>query len=191
MVVSAEVHEYHPAETLYDILKVQLIKRTAASEQRKLQQLINGEELGDCKPTQLLRRMQQLLNDKLSSSADTNSFLRGLFLQRLPTNVRGGFKRRSLTSVANSGLRELIMYSNRVFWAEMPLVVNCASSCANQTSGSAGQNGGSYSCWQWLRWLLDQNVCLQPSRLTWVFVRYVSCELGISCESGSPLWLFG
>lgn len=77
-----------PADNPYNTLKVQLIKRTAASEQRKLQQLISGEELGDRKPTQLLRRMQQLLGDKLGTSTDANSFLRELFLQRLPANVR-------------------------------------------------------------------------------------------------------
>ena len=77
-----------PAENPYDTLKTQLIKRTAASEQRKLQQLISGEELGDRKPTQLLRRMQQLLGDKLGTGTDANSFLRELFLQRLPPNVR-------------------------------------------------------------------------------------------------------
>jgi hypothetical protein len=32
--------------------------------------------------------MQQLLGDKLGTSADANSFLRELFLQRLPSNVR-------------------------------------------------------------------------------------------------------
>ena len=53
-----------PSAVHYDCLKDQLIKRTAASEQRRLQQLFNTEEPGDCKPSQLLRRMQQLLGDK-------------------------------------------------------------------------------------------------------------------------------
>ena len=75
-----------PSDTPYDKLKTELIKRTAASEQCKLQQLIGGEELGDRKPTQLLQQMQQLLGDKLSSSAE--SFLREPFLQRLPPSVR-------------------------------------------------------------------------------------------------------
>ena len=72
----------------YNKLKAELIKRTAASEQHKLQQLISGEELGDCKPTQLLRQMQQLLGDKLGKSADANSYLRELFLQCLPPNIQ-------------------------------------------------------------------------------------------------------
>ena len=76
-----------PEDQPYDTLKTQLIKRTTASEQRKLQQLISGEELGDRKPTQLLRRMQQLLDDTLTTT-DANSFLCELFLQRLPANVR-------------------------------------------------------------------------------------------------------
>ena len=72
-----------PHDNLYDTLKSQLIRCTAASEQQKLQQLINSEELGDHKPTQLLRQMQQLLGDKLGS-ADLQSFLRELFLHASP-----------------------------------------------------------------------------------------------------------
>ena len=75
-----------PAENPYDQLKTELVKRTAASEQRKLQQLNSGEELGGRKPTQLLRRMQQLLGDHAAEANQT--FLRELFLQRLPPNVR-------------------------------------------------------------------------------------------------------
>ncbi len=46
-----------PADQPYMVLREQLIKRTAASEQRRLQQHFHAEELGDCKPSQLLRRM--------------------------------------------------------------------------------------------------------------------------------------
>ena len=76
-----------PDDSPYDVLKAQLVKRTAASEQWKLQQLISCEELGNRKPIQLLRHMQQLLGDKLSSP-ESNSFLGQLFLQRLPPSVR-------------------------------------------------------------------------------------------------------
>ena len=90
-----------PTEHQYDTLKEQLTKRTAASKQRRLQQLFNEEELGDRKPSQLLRHMQQLLGDKASTT--DGAFMRELFLQRLPANVR-----MVLASTPNTGnLEEL------------------------------------------------------------------------------------
>ena len=76
-----------PNENLYDVLKEQLVKRTAVSEQLRLQQLLSTEELGDRKPTQLLRRMQQLLGGTAPGLPD-GAFIRELFLQRLPSSVR-------------------------------------------------------------------------------------------------------
>ena len=64
---------------------MQLVHRTAASEQQRLPQLFHAEEPGDRKPSQLLRRLQQLLGDA-THRFDT-SFLRELFLQCLPSNV--------------------------------------------------------------------------------------------------------
>ena len=75
-----------PADEPYTTLKTQLTKRTTASEQKKLQLLFTSEELRDRKPAQLLRCMQQLLGNR--SGMIDGSFLRELFLQRLPPNVR-------------------------------------------------------------------------------------------------------
>lgn len=74
-----------PQVNPYDALKSALIGRLTTSEQQRLQQLLASEELGDRRPTQLLRRMKQLLGE--DSSADDGLF-RELFLQRLPRQVR-------------------------------------------------------------------------------------------------------
>ena len=49
-----------PTTGKYEKLKTELIKRLSASEERKLKQLLIHEELGDRKPTQFLRHLQQL-----------------------------------------------------------------------------------------------------------------------------------
>jgi len=46
--------------TPYDDLKTALLGRTEQSKKKKLQALLTEEELGSRKPSQLLRRMQQL-----------------------------------------------------------------------------------------------------------------------------------
>ena len=75
-----------PATDPFDVLKKSMVERIAASQQNRIKELLCVEELGDRKPSQLLRRMQQLLGEKLSKIGD--SFVRQLFLQRLPTNVQ-------------------------------------------------------------------------------------------------------
>ena len=68
-----------PAENQYINLKEKLIQRTAASQQQRIQQLLNAEELGDKKPTQFLRRLQQLAGDTVRNEG---VIIRELFLQR-------------------------------------------------------------------------------------------------------------
>ena len=73
-----------PTETPYDVLKATLIHRTSASEQKRIHQLLIAEELGDRQPSQLLRKMRQLLGDNVLE----DGILRQLFLQRLPQNIQ-------------------------------------------------------------------------------------------------------
>ena len=53
--------------------------------------------------------------------------------------------RRSLTSCAIDGCREATTYAYLVVSEVIPLVRNCASTCANQITGSFAQNGGSFT----------------------------------------------
>ncbi len=115
-----------PLDRPYDVLKAELIKRTAASEQKKLQQLIGGEELGDRKPTQLLQCMQQLLGDRLSS-ADSSSFLRKLFLQRLPSNVRMVLA----SADSSTDLGKLAEMADKILEVAAPTLANISDSAPN------------------------------------------------------------
>ena len=108
-----------PSTTPYTVLKDQLIQRTAASEQRRLQQLFNSEDLGDRKPSQLLRRMQQLLDDKFSST--DASLLKELFLQRLPGNVR-------LASIDSKDLETLASTADKIMEVSTTPVCSVTSS---------------------------------------------------------------
>lgn len=115
-----------PTSAQYDTLKKQLVKRTAASEQHHLQQLFNSEKLGDRKPSQLLRRMQQLLGDKVAST--DSSFLRELFLQRLPHNVRMILA--GSGDDVNKDLDKLAALADKVLDVSTPLVSAVATSTA-------------------------------------------------------------
>ena len=100
-----------PAASPYDTLKRQLISRTALPPERRLRQLFQSTELGDQRPSQLLRRMQQLLGEDAAGSDAT--LLREMFLQRLPGNVR--------MVLASSGegksLEELAQLADRIVTA--------------------------------------------------------------------------
>ena len=69
-----------PEDHPYDVLKQKLIERTAASEQSRLQQFFTAEHLGDWKPTQLLRPMQQLLGEKAMTM--DGSLIKELFMEQ-------------------------------------------------------------------------------------------------------------
>lgn len=110
-----------PGENPYNIIKEQLTKRTTASEQRRLQQLFSTEELGDRKPTQLLRRLQQLAGD--TPGLTERIFLRDLLLQRLPANVRIVL----VSTRKNTSIEELAQLADRSMEVAVPPLVSNVS----------------------------------------------------------------
>ncbi|CAH8539606.1 unnamed protein product [Schistosoma intercalatum] len=73
-----------PETDPYDKIKAAVIQRTSLSDEKRLQQLLTSCELGDKRPSQLLRHMRQLAGPyKLDET-----LLKQMWLQRLPHNVR-------------------------------------------------------------------------------------------------------
>ena len=73
-----------PPAQPYTTLRTALIAGVGVTEDAHLQQLLEDEQLGDRRPSQLLRRIRQLLGTATMDDA----ILRRLFLRRLPTACR-------------------------------------------------------------------------------------------------------
>ena len=120
-VVAVEVRDLiigPPAEKPYSTLKAELIKRTSASEQRRVQLLLSEEELGDKKPSQLLRRMRQLLGDRHLEEG----IFKELFLQRLTPSVRVVLA----ASVDSVSLDALANLADRIMDVHVPQIAAAA-----------------------------------------------------------------
>ena len=78
-----EIVDDPPRENKFNTVKEKLISAFADSQQRKTQVLLNELELGDQKPSFLLSRMRNL-----ATNGVTDEFLRSLWLQRLPRELR-------------------------------------------------------------------------------------------------------
>lgn len=67
----------------YESLRNRLITMFGESEDKKLKRLLTEMDLGDMRPSQLLQKMKQLAQHKISDNA-----LRTLWVQRLPPRMR-------------------------------------------------------------------------------------------------------
>ena len=107
----------------YEKLKDQLILPVADSECQKIWQLLKAEVLRDCKHTQLLHKMQQLLGGKAPWDS---SLLRQLFLQQLLSNVQ-----MILTSADEMSIDNLTEMANRIKDMATPTVTAVSASNGN------------------------------------------------------------
>lgn len=82
----------------YDHLKEAVIKRVGLSDRQRIAQLLSETELGDRKPSQLLRTMQRLAGNTQLEEA----FLKEMWLQRLPRDMQNILSANPLATLAQS-----------------------------------------------------------------------------------------
>ncbi|XP_014780537.1 uncharacterized protein LOC106876488 [Octopus bimaculoides] len=67
----------------YSSVKKEILKRSSNSKQKEFAKLFNNEQLGNRKPTQLLRRMKELGNQQIGES-----YLKKVFFCKLPHSTQ-------------------------------------------------------------------------------------------------------
>lgn len=109
---------YNPPETeQYKAIKDRLISAYEESDSRQFQKLLSDMELGDQKPTQLLRRMRNLARDKVPDST-----LRLMWTNHLPSHVRSVLAV-SETFTTKTALDELALLADKIMEQTAPTEV--------------------------------------------------------------------
>lgn len=125
----ADIILHPPSTGKYSTLKDRLISTYQESDHRQLQKLLSGLELGDNKPSQLLRKMRDLSGKLLSDEA-----LKVMWLNQLPTQVRA-----VLSVNTESSLEVLAAMADKMMEHFEPATV-AAVSTENSPSSSTAAN---------------------------------------------------
>lgn len=98
-----------PRDNKYSNFKEKLIAEFSDSEVRKAKRLLKELELGDRKPSSLLREMRELAGSDIS-----DQFLRNMFLQNLPETIR------SILICSKDSLDSLAQMADKILDASPP-----------------------------------------------------------------------
>ncbi|KAL0881447.1 hypothetical protein ABMA27_001310 [Loxostege sticticalis] len=113
-----------PSTNKYEKLKSELIKRFSASKEKKVKQLLMHEELGDRKPSQFLRHLQNLAGPGVPED-----FVRTIWTSRLPHNMQ-----QIIASQASSPIETLADLADRIQDIAPPAPVVAATSSSRSSS---------------------------------------------------------
>ncbi|BES91291.1 Reverse transcriptase (RNA-dependent DNA polymerase) [Nesidiocoris tenuis] len=91
-------------QTKYTSCKHRLLEVFKESDEKQLKKLLTGVELGDSKPSQLLRKMKSLAGKNFSNKA-----MKTLWLDKLPESVR------NILIVSEENMDKLAVMADRIF----------------------------------------------------------------------------
>lgn len=92
-----------PATEMYDTLKNRLVEIFTDSEERRLKKLLQDIDLGDKRPSILLRQMQDLAGNRVGEN-----LLKSLWLQRLPTQMQ------AILTTSSDDLSKLAVMADKI-----------------------------------------------------------------------------
>ena len=119
-----------PKENKYETLKKRLIQEYSQSETQKIRQLVSELQLGDEKPSHLLRKMRDLAG----SSFNDEKFLKTLWLQRLPSEVQ------TILSVSSENVEKLATMADKILEVRADSSGPAVLAMRNQTFPKTTQN---------------------------------------------------
>lgn len=99
----ADIIKNPPTKDSYDSLKKRLVEQFADSETTRIRTLLSDMSLGDLKPSQLLYKMKQLSDNKVS-----DEILKMLWMQRLPVQIQ------QILSVSTDTLKGLADIADKI-----------------------------------------------------------------------------
>lgn len=116
-----------PSRNRYEKIKAELIRRLSASHEKKVKQLLTHEELGDRKPSQFLRHLQDLAGPSVPEE-----FIRTIWSNRLPTSIQT-----VLASQTTHSLEQLSDLADRIQELTSPYNVAATSSSSSSSAAHA------------------------------------------------------
>ncbi|XP_067207883.1 uncharacterized protein [Linepithema humile] len=122
-----------PEERAYETLKAELTKRLSSSQEHKTRRLLEHEEIGDRKPSQILRHLRSLAGNVVGDRV-----LRTIWLSRLPAHIQP-----HLVTRAEDSLDQVADIADTIVEATRAPSLQIAEAARPSVSRGAGQDDGS------------------------------------------------
>ncbi|KFM72312.1 hypothetical protein X975_06334, partial [Stegodyphus mimosarum] len=104
------------SKTKYTAAKECLLNTFKESQNKRLQRLLTGIDLGDSKPSQLFQKMQNLATDDIS-----HKILKILFLQKMPDSER------NILIISDEDIEKLALMADRIIKMQPKQELYCTS----------------------------------------------------------------